>query len=127
VSKRDVASLNEIQFVSADKNVYFHNWDMKLDLVETRNRVQGLRIDDPNVVAEYGHDTDETRSLLVGYEQSPQLGLDLEFLKIRPRANRVPMDERPRQVRRVAVDSGDYSVPPRPEGPATFSRFLGRR
>ena len=61
------------------------------------------------------------------FERTPCLKLGLSFLKVRWRARSVSLSDRARGYRK------EIPMPPAPEppdayrGPATFSRFIGRR
>lgn len=126
-SVSDVEFMNGMQLLSADRNVYFPDWRRRQDIRDLLNRVRQHRVSDPTVVQEYGHDTDPNRSLLHTFERTPCLKLHLSFLKVRWRARSVALPDRVRGSRK------EMPMPPIPElpeqyrGPATFSRFIGRR
>ena len=120
-------SINGIQVVSAQENVYFHDWRQLDALQQLLSQASGLRICDPIVVQEYGHDTDPARSLLVTFVRTPDLDLALSFFRVRWKAQRVGLHARAQLVRK------DLPMPPVPDlpeqyrGPVTFSNFKGRR
>lgn len=123
----DIEFINSMQLVSASQNVYFAEWESRNTLQELLGRVRQHRDQDPTVVQEYGHDTDPNLSLLHSFERTPNLSLRLSFLKIRWRARSVSLADRAKGYRK------EIPMPPAPEppdhlrGPATFSRFIGRR
>ena len=120
----DIDSLNKMQLISANENVYFSNWQQLKDINRLLPFVKHLRIPDPTVVQEYGQDDDPNASLLHIYEQTADMTLNLTFLSVKRRAAQVPIADRPNYYR---------GGPPgaRLSGPGgrsiTFSRFLGRR
>lgn len=126
-SSSDMDSINGIQMVSAQENVYFDDWRHLHALQQLLSRVSGLRICDPIVVQEYGHDSDSARSLLVTFVRTPDLNLALSFFRIRWKAQRIGLHARAQLARK------DLPMPPLPDipdqyrGPATFSKFKGRR
>ena len=127
----DVRAINRMQLAFAEQNVYFSCWEDAEAIQQLLKSVQGKRQSDRTVVAEYGHDTDALRSLIVSFERTPHLGLDLSFIKIRWRPRSVSLYDRIQPSRAWRPEA---SVPPEPEypeppndGPATFSRLLGRR
>ncbi len=126
-SASDIELINSMQLVSASQNVYFAEWESRKTLQELLGRVRRHRDQDPTVVQEYAHDTDPNRSLLHSFERTPNLSLRLSFLKIRWRARSVSLADRAKGYRK------EIPMPPAPEppdhlrGPATFSRFIGRR
>lgn len=126
-SQSDVDFINGMQLLSANQNVYFSEWETKEQIQELLARVRQHRGQDRTVVQEYGHDTDPNSSLLHTFERTPCLNLRLSFLKVRWRARSVSLSDRARSYRK------EIPMPPIPEppeqyrGPATFSRFIGRR
>lgn len=126
-SASDIEFLNGMQLVSADRNAYFSDWQRKRAIQDLLGHVRRHRDADPTVVQEYGHDTDPNRSLLHTFERTPCLKLRLSFLKVRWRARSVSLSDRARGYRK------EVPMPPLPEppeayrGPATFSRFIGKR
>lgn len=126
-SSLDMDSINGIQMVSAQENVYFDDWRHLDSLQQLLSQVSGLRICDPIVVQEYGLDSDPARSLLITFVRTPDLNLALSFFRIRWKAQRIGLHARAQLVRK------DLPMPPLPDipdhyrGPATFSKFKGRR
>jgi len=123
----DVAYINTMQLLSADHNVYFSDWERRRELQDLRAHVRHHRMDDPTVVVEYGHDTDPNRSLLHTFERTPNLKLSLSFMKVRWRARSVSLHDRAHGYRKEVPMSPIPEPPEAYRGPATFSRFLGRR
>jgi uncharacterized protein DUF4238 len=127
----DVAAINRMQLVFADQNVYFSRWDDADALQELLQSVKAQRQADRTVVAEYGHDTDSQRSLIVSFERMPNIALNLSLMRVRWRPRSVSLHDRIRPDRAYRPGATlpperDYPEPPY-DGPATFSRFIGRR
>ena len=123
----DIELINSMQLVSASQNVYFAKWESRKTLQELLGRVRRHRDQDPTVVQEYGHDTDPNRSLLHSFERTPNLNLQLSFLKVRWRARSVSLADRARGYR-TEIPMPEIPDPPdHLRGPATFSQFIGRR
>jgi len=126
-SQSDVDFINCMQLVTADQNVYFCEWERRREIQVLLARMRQHRNADPTVVQEYGHESDRNRSLLHTFERMPCLNVRLSFLKVRWRARSVSLADRAHGCRK------DIPMPPIPEppepyrGPATFSRFIGRR
>jgi uncharacterized protein DUF4238 len=126
-SDSDIEFLNGMQLLSSDRNVYFSEWQARQQIRELLGRVRQHRDSDPTVVQEYGHDTDPNRSLLHAFERTPCLKLRLSFFKVRWRARSVSLSDRVRGYRKEIPMPGIPEPPDRYRGPATFSRFIGKR
>lgn len=126
-SSTDIEYVNSTQLASANQNVYFTQWQQLKDLQTLLDRVLQHRDRDPTVVQEYGHDTDPNRSLLHSFERTPNLSLRLSFLKVRWRARSVSLHDRARGYRKQMPMPEIPEPPEHLRGPATFSRFIGRR
>lgn len=90
ILNRDLHTLNMMQVVSADQNLYFSDWDMKHEV--RRLACDGLkyRADDPTVVQELVPiNNDETSSIILAYEPMPNLKLNLSFVGLRRRARKI--------------------------------------
>jgi hypothetical protein len=120
-----------MQLIFSEQNAYFSRWDDADAFQELLESVKATRVADRTVVAEYGHDTDENRSLIVSFERTPNIGLNLSFMRVRWRARSVSLHDRIRPDRAyrpgaTLPSEPDYPEPPH-DGRATFSRFIGRR
>lgn len=123
----DVATLNAMQLLSAHPNVYFSDWDARDELRQLTASIRAHRAADPLVVQEYGHDTDPNQSLLHTFERMPNLALNLSFLKVKWDARSAPLAVRAKAVRKEIPMPDLPEMPPHLQGPATFSRFIGRQ
>ena len=120
----DIDSLNKMQLISANKNVYFSSWQQLQHINRLLPNVKHLRIPDPTSVQEYGQDDDPNVSLLHQYERTANLSLGLTFLSVKRWARQVSIADRPNSYRReppMAEHTGSRGRN------ITFSRFLGRR
>ena len=102
-SESDIYSLNGLQVVSADANLYFADW-AQLSQVETLIAdMARLRISDPEVLQRFVSDDNRNGELLHSYVGAPNLGLNLSFLRIKKRALRVHIHKRP--ARRSVIEN----------------------
>lgn len=123
----DVATLNAMQLLSAHPNVYFSDWEARDELRQLTASIRAHRATDPYVVQEYGHDTDPNQSLVHTFERMPNLKLNLSFLKVKWDARSTPLSARGQAVRKQIPMPDLPEMPPHLQGPATFSRFIGRQ
>ena len=94
ISASDIYSLNGLQVVSADANLYFAEW-AQLSLVELLVAdMARLRISDPQVLQRFVSDYNGNGELLHSYVEAPNLQLNLSFLRIKKRALRVQIHKR---------------------------------
>jgi hypothetical protein len=111
VSNEDIAALNILQVVNAERNLFFSDWR---DLSYIRKLVQkGTRFRNKDLVqveefVEVGNA--ETSSLIHSYEPMVNLQLNLSFLSIKRNARRVPLYERTQDMR-VEVPLPEYPNP----------------
>ena len=85
-------------------------------------RAAQLRIADPTVVEQFASD-DGDGKLRHMYIESPNLELDLSFLRVKKRASRVPF------TKRLTIRRPEYSTSyptPNLRGPLTFSNRISR-
>ena len=123
----DEVELNRVQLVSADENVYFSGWELAEGIRSRLADTARDRIPDPTVVQEYGQDDDPNRSLLHTFERTPNLKLELSFLAVRRRRERIPVESRAGDYRKTTTVPAPTDPPGVGGGTVTFSRFLGRR
>ena len=120
----DIDSLNKMQLISANENVYFSDWQQLQDIKRLHSSAKHLRSPDPTVVQEYGQDGDPNSSLIHTHKEPTNMSLKLTFMSVKRRARKVPIADRPRSYRYER--QGARSAGTRGRG-ITFSRFLGRR
>ena len=123
-AQSDVDSLNKMQLISADENVYFSNWEQLEYIRGIFSEAENLRSEDPAVVLEVGGDNDPNESLIHMYEETANLSLKLTFLHLRKEARQVPIEDRPRFQRNEPIRPNHRGSKGRTK---TYSRFLGRR
>ena len=92
ISRADIYSLNGLQVISAEANLYFANWAQLSQVESLIADRMSLRIRDPEILQRDARDNGE---LLHSYVEAPNLGLNLSFLQIKKRALRVPNHKRP--------------------------------
>ena len=115
----DIDSLNMMQLLSADKNIYFSNSEQSDHVGHLRSSVEHLRLVDAARVVETESDSDPNSSLIHAYERTPNLSLRLQFLYVNKLAGKVPI-----QDRLNPTGGGPSSMDARVE---TFSRIVGQR
>lgn len=129
-TRSDVNTLNTIQLVSADEQIYFSDWAQAAQVDCFVPIVKQHRVTDPTVVLEYEREDESDMSLLTAFTRTPCLKLRLSFLHLKRRWRKVlPRDRVPDSRRQMPIPT------PLPPGPpstlrgqtVTFSRFLGRR
>ena len=120
----DMASLNHMQLLGAEKNIYFSSWDQIEMIRRLLPETNALRDRDTSVVQEFGQDNDPDSSLVHAFQRLTNISLHLSFLRIRKKAQQVPLGERANGVRCQPTNSSS----PNGNGKTiTFSRFIGRR
>ena len=95
----DIDSLNVTQLVSAQYNLYFPDWSKRFYIQQLLSRYRSLRIADPQVVREFVSEDSECESMYQTYEKTPNLSLDLSFMRIRNRALKIDFRDRWRITR----------------------------
>jgi hypothetical protein len=112
----DVASLNSLQVHSAEKNIYFNDWAWEPYVTAIVGKSIKRRIKDPVQVDEFFAEGDPMRSLLSEYERTPNLGLNLSFVKVQKRRRQIPLPDRVGSDFRFRSDPSGIAQPP-PNGP----------
>lgn len=99
-SETDIEVLNSLQVISANRNLYFNDASQSATVENLASKYAHLRQDDPVAVEQFSSDEDPRYSLLHGYNQTPNVGMNLSFLRIKHRATRVSISKRLRNVLR---------------------------
>ena len=124
-SSPDVDQLNLVQLLSAERNVYFHDWMQHEDITRLIPRFDGLRIAAPGTVREFQQDDDPNRSLLVMFSRMVNVSLNLSFMTIKKRATRIPLRRRTNLYRDGRIQAERARIWSSDEGTVTFSRLIG--
>ena len=121
----DVDQLNLLQLLSAERNVYFHDWMQHEDIARLLPTFDGLRIMAPGTVREFQQADNPNSSLLVMFNRMVNVSLNLSFMTIKKRAARIPLRRRTDlyrdsrlQAERARTWSSDGET-------VTFSRLIG--
>ncbi len=99
-SETDIEVLNSLQVVSADRNLYFSDARQSATVKNLASEYAHLRQGDPVTVEQFSSDENPQDSLLLGYYQTPNVGMSLSFLRVKRRASRVSISKRLRNVLR---------------------------
>ena len=101
--------MNLLQLINAHNNLYFDKWETRREiekLVEIGNPIRGL---DLVQVSEWVKSENENKSKLFQlYEQMPNLGLNLSFIKIRKKAKKVHVSHRIMKYRKQPLRDHEY-------------------
>lgn len=100
-TETDVDVLNGLQVISANNNLYFNDWRQSTAIEDLVSRYTHLRQHDPTVLDEFSSDENPQHFLTVSYDQTPNIGLDLSFLRIKRRASRLSLPKRLKKVLRL--------------------------
>ena len=93
-TEADVQVLNGFQVISAANNLYFNDGIKSAVVQDLASQYAHLRQDDPTVLEEFSSDDNPQRSLAIAYDQTPNVGLNLSFLRVKRRADRLGMSKR---------------------------------
>ena len=99
-SETDIEVLNSLQVISANRNLYFNDARQSAAVENLASKYAHLRQDDPVTVEQFSNDENPQDSLLHGYDQTPNVGMNLSFLHVKHRASRVSISKRLRNVLR---------------------------
>lgn len=122
----DIDQLNLLQLLSADRNVYFSEWEQLKAIQRLLPEFNKMHKEDTTVLREYGQDDDPNSSLLVMFEQMTNVSLHLSFLNTRMSANRIPLVNRYQLLRNKRLQAEQRRMRKMSGGKTvTFSRFLG--
>lgn len=94
ISVSDIDALNNIQVISAEANLYFSDWDRLEEIKKAVADTPHFRVIDSTIIQQFVNDDDENDTLIHTYIETPNLELDLSFLRIKKRALRIPADKR---------------------------------
>ena len=94
LSDSDIETLNGLQVISADRNVYFADWHHLGYVTALVDKFAHSRLSDLTIAEEIASDQNEDDSLIHGYLEVPNVRLDLSVLRIKRRALRISMDKR---------------------------------
>ena len=120
----DVDVLNGLQVISADSNLYFNDWKRSTAVEDLVCRYAHLRQHDYTTLDEFISDENPGHSLIVSYEQTPNVGLNLSFLRIKRRASRIRLSKRLQNQLRPPYR---HPTPRRSERTERFSTRAARR
>ena len=99
-TETDVEVLNGLQVISASNNLYFNDGTKSAIVQDLASQYAHLRQDDPTVLAEFSSDDNPQHSLAITYDQTPNVGLNLSFLRVKQRAARLSISKRLRNALR---------------------------
>ena len=119
----DIEALNGLQIISADRNVYFNDWRQLGRVTAVVDKFAHSRVGHLGKAEEIASDQNEDESLIHGYLEIPNIGLDLSVLRIKKRALRISMGKRLNNTR-IRTQK-----PTRPNHNAelrTYSRVIAR-
>jgi hypothetical protein len=128
LTDKDRVTLNSMQVHSAEQNLYFGDW-RKTRYVEgiVRGSI-AQKLWDPVRVEELMGREDERRSLIHQYNEMPNLKLNLSFMSIRKKAQRISLQDRLNNKNRDKWDlSGVFPEPPPPPGARLVTTHFVRR
>jgi Protein of unknown function (DUF4238) len=94
VPDSDIATLNSLQVLSAEHNLYFNDWSKEKHVASIAEKWIKRRIVDPVRVEEFVAEADDTKSLIAEHERLPNLRLSLSFVGIQKRARQISLQDR---------------------------------
>jgi hypothetical protein len=87
VSNGDLDTINLLQVVNADQNLYFNDWNIRHEVKRWSQEGLRYRDDDPTIVEDFVQvGQEETSSLIHVFERMPNVKLRLSFVRLRKRA-----------------------------------------
>ena len=93
-TETDVEILNSLQVISASKNLYFNDGSKSAVVQDLASQYAHIRQDDPTTLEEWSSDENSQHSLIHAYDQTPNVGLNLSFLRVKRRAARLSISKR---------------------------------
>lgn len=121
-NREDVRQLNRLQVLSANTNVYFHDWSLELGISSLSSKLASIRAGVRPRVNVAEEDLNERSQLIHQFWPMPQMNLDLSFIRIRRNARRISLHDRANSYRPPYVRAAsDASVASRAR------KFISRR
>ncbi|MDE2823084.1 MAG: DUF4238 domain-containing protein [Chloroflexota bacterium] len=93
-TEADVEALNGLQVISASNNLYFRDDWQSCAIEKLASKYAQFRQSDPIVLDELSSDQNPQHFLVHSFEQTPNVGLNLSFLRIKRRADRLSLSKR---------------------------------
>ena len=93
-TEADVEVLNGLQVISASNNLYFNDGNKPAVVQDLASDYAHLRQNDPTALEEFSSDDNPVHSLAIAYDQTPYIGLNLSFLRVKRRAARASISKR---------------------------------
>ena len=93
-TEADAEVLNGLQVISATNNLYFNDENKSTVVQDLASRYVHLRQEDPTRLEEWSSDENQQHSLAIAYDQTPNVELDLSFLRVKRRAARLSISKR---------------------------------
>ena len=93
-TETDVENLNSLQVISASKNLYFNDGSKSAVVQDLASQYAHIGQDDPTTLEEWSSDENPQHSLIHAYDQTPNVGLNLSFLRVKRRAARLSISKR---------------------------------
>ena len=121
----DIDQLNLLQLLSAERNVYFSNWEQHRDIERLLPDFEILRVADPQIVREFQQDDNPQSSLLATFELMVDVSLNLSFMAVKRCADQIPLYRRADLYRDGRPQAADVQSRDSDEETITFSRFIG--
>lgn len=100
ISSRDTRTMNKIQAVNADENIYFYSRSMGTSVRKAVKSVRGKREVEGVETTEFRNVDDPNEKLVRHHHKIPNLKLNLSFLETRTNARRVPVYDRRELLRK---------------------------
>jgi hypothetical protein len=108
-NRDDVRQLNRLQVLSANMNVYFHDWSLQPEVMSLSLKLASIREGVRPRVNVAQEDLNERSQLIHQFWPMPQMNLDLSFIRIRRNARRIALRDRANSYRppyvRAATDA----------------------
>ncbi len=93
-TEADVEALNGLQMISASNNLYFSDVGQSHSVENLTSKYAHFRQSTHIVLDEFSSDENPQHFLAHSFEQTPNVGLNLSFLRIKRRADRVSVSKR---------------------------------
>ena len=83
LTESDIEALNGLQIVTAQRNIYFDDWHQLARVTALADRFAQLRTESHGKAEEIESDQNENESLIHGYLEIANVGLDLSVLRLK--------------------------------------------